>query len=852
MGNSNIGTLILYKQHYRDNYNNEASLPENQLFSTFGYYDGFKIIQEESNNTLKANCSVIEALYKETHKPINDLTGKYSMQIVGLFKINKSDNINNFISAYNSSVFAVVGFIQLNESCRYQERDSFNKKVSRFKVNTTLNMKIMGTFDNADCVVLAYSNTLAELNTIINQISLMDEVEYIHSILGISQSYLNTCDEKKQFLLEWNKLDCKLNEVISEFTIKIACKNKIAAIKKLYEIFTNKEREIGLSAGCKINECKCFDSNGQHSIELVFDNVPITLILLFMMPHSVLSHDNEAFGTVIYNIESSCKFNNISLVPPKLEQDKQQDEQADSIPLKLMKKIKTTFQSVEDPMVMSIYNSVNTVVQFGIFKMTDDIFYMVYPVIYNFLEQYKNVINQDDIYEEQIEEANNNMLKLVECINSVIQHSVHTDQMFLMIPGYSGSSYGLSTKLCLFYQSLSYSVSKLLEEQGHRYDILLSPEAKVKPVTREYRMGKKEHAIIVKFGQKMLFKSEFMIILVHELSHYIGESLRMRDKRTSDCIEIIAFLLADVLFSDIGYIYDHKERNSSIYNVVEQYKNRVSNNIKNRMHRNIEAAYNNSTQIYASDLEPMLSNEAYKILCLQEFDANYGNVFYRSDKWLEEFDKKDGHDTTYTINLLRTYCDIKDNIEEKQTYALFDDLADKIVSQLLGVYKEIFSDVSAYAILGFDFEQYHKAFNVSEDKDLDMDQNRISPVQTIREYVMHEIMQSKVQFNDKAIQPDDVNIVYGMFSYDFVKSKLLEYGRECYRQIMTVLKEDDNKRNIKREIRQSYELLRGGSIIDLYCKVLGNIECYKKEIDKKISEEPKKKANAVETSSQKC
>ena len=94
-----------------------------------------------------------------------------------------------------------------------------------------------------------------------------------------------------------------------------------------------------------------------------------------------------------------------------------------------------------------------------------------------------------------------------------------------------------------------------------------------------------------------------------------------------------------------------------------------------------------------------------------------------------------------------------------------------------------------------------------------MEQDRISPVQTIREYVMHEIMQSKVQFNDKAIQPDDVNIVYGMFSYDFVKSKLLEYGRECYRQIMTVLKEDDNKRNIKREIRQSYELLRGGSII---------------------------------------
>ena len=36
--------------------------------------------------------------------------------------------------------------------------------------------------------------------------------------------------------------------------------------------------EIGFRAGYKINECKCFDSNGQHSIELVFDNVPITRI----------------------------------------------------------------------------------------------------------------------------------------------------------------------------------------------------------------------------------------------------------------------------------------------------------------------------------------------------------------------------------------------------------------------------------------------------------------------------------------------------------------------------------------------------------------------------------------------
>lgn len=52
---------------------------------------------------------------------------------------------------------------------------------------------------------------------------------------------------------------------------------------------------------------------------------------------------------------------------------------------------------------------------------------------------------------------------------------------------------------------------------------------------------------------------------------------------------------------------------------------------------------------------------------------------------------------------------------------------------------------------------------------------------------------------------------------------------------MAVLKEDDNKRKIKREIRESYALLSGGSIIDLYCKVLGNIECYKKEIDKNLS-----------------
>ena len=59
----------------------------------------------------------------------------------------------------------------------------------------------MSTFDNADIVILAYSNSLIELDNMLSEIDDLEDVEYIHTVMGVSQQYLNECRKKRKYFL---------------------------------------------------------------------------------------------------------------------------------------------------------------------------------------------------------------------------------------------------------------------------------------------------------------------------------------------------------------------------------------------------------------------------------------------------------------------------------------------------------------------------------------------------------------------------------------------------------------------------------------------------------------------------
>lgn len=826
MNKYDVYSLILYKQHYRDNYTDGKALSDD-IFSSFGYYDGFKV-------ECVGNCdkeTFIETLYNKSHKPIEKLNGKYGIQIVGMFRTAYPKIKKETFDIYKKSLFAAVGFVQINEMYDIKADPGLSRLIKKLE-KIDRNILVFGTFDNADLIILIKGYCLQQINDIIDHIDSLDEVCYMHTITGVSQMYLNKSVKEKKILQTWNSHKVDLNETVDEFYMRIATRNKNYVISVMQSIVETNYEGWDFNNPKYIKEsiqnCDKFSIYGHHDIELIFKSAPLEFLLFSMLPGGLLSHDNGQFGMNLYNIESGYKYKikENEQDTNEAKENEQDTNKAGELKTqkikKLMDEVINRHKSMDDPVIQALYNSLNTLAQFEGFQLADDIFCLVYPAINNFLNQYFN---------SDLNKHEENISEMIEYINSVVQHSVHTDQIFLMIPGYCGSSFGLSTKLSLFYQWLAYEVKYLLMEENHQYAVLLSPEAKIKPETKEIRYGVSEHTIIVRFGQKMLFQPDFCIILVHELAHYIGEKDRQREIRAEKCIKLTAALTVDMIFRDAKYLSEKDKFN------VLQYKKKVNENIEQYLIFQIKnlTRINNIKCLYASELRYMLKQVIYHIICLDERDSMFEEIFLSADYAVKIIGNGNINNRTDKQKATQVYCKTIEKILQNCKQCLFEETMDIVIDNLITTFKEIYSDICAYEILKFDFKTYQRAFMVSENREIEP--QNVPPMQSIREFVMHQFLGVSEDYHSEWLELTDTYFEDQMFSYGYVQAEFVDYAKQCHFKLHYNL--DDPVRDMKAQnIRSAYNDLKSRNISRLYKNVLGKVYLYKDSVKNAALRQP--------------
>ncbi len=827
MSSNNVFRLILYKQHYRDDYREDA-LPKD-IYSSFGYYDGFKIEEIHCENN-----SFIEELCESTCIPVEDISKQCSLKTIGIFsnflKVGQTNGQKQIKKITGCKpLFCSVGFVQIDENCNISDPNKLRHVVYEIEACSEKNhVMVMGTLDNADFIVLCYAWNLAELNSTIAQIDKLDSVCYMHTITGVAQKYLDDSENKKKLLTKYNGEEIKLASIIDEFSIKIAAKDKENAINALIGIVNEKCKNMYLNKRWyiknSINNAGRLCIDGHHDIELVFKNTPLEFVLFSMLPKGILSHDNEVFGKEIYNIESGYKYidntginqNNSCCQNENSNYNNQASNESKVIGLirKIIKYRGNTYKE-EDPVIQSLYISLNMLAEFEHFQLANDIFYLVFPAINNFLEQYMefDCLQKDD-----------DISAMIEYINSVVRHSVHTHEMFLMIPGYCGGSFVLSTKLMLLYQWMAYAVKELLKADSHKYDVLICPETKVKPETREIRYSISEHTIIVKLGQKMLFQPDFSIILVHELAHYIGEKERLRENRTQRCINLTARLMTEMMFDDVGNLVNIYGRGKID---IQNYKEQVCKNIEEYITNKICTLFPQQER-YASDLRKILSQETFTIICAEEDDKLFEKIFLSVEDALTLMRSNSCDKVSDREKVIQLYCRVIKKILQNNKIALFSQTMEQVIENLVTVFKEIYSDVCSYVILDFDFNKYQQAFVTSENQNIES--KNISPMQSIREYVMNELMKSQIEYDNEQLHLKDTYLQYQMFSYDYVQTSLKEYATQCEIVLRNKLSEPDLVEKVMNEVREAYKALENQNISSIYGNILEKIDEYKKAV----------------------
>lgn len=160
----------------------------------------------------------------------------------------------------------------------------------------------------------------------------------------------------------------------------------------------------------------------------------------------------------------------------------------------------------------------------------------------------------EGVYNPYLDGIKQSICEYIEAVNSVIYHTIHTDQVYLMIPGYSGTSFSIPIKLNMMYLWLTDGVARLFGKTNRKYQCIVVPTMESKPVTKtiKFEQSPDNFLVCVKISQRTLYMPKaLMIILAHEMGHYIGGDLRCRELRCQKMVTYTSTYISDALFPQL-------------------------------------------------------------------------------------------------------------------------------------------------------------------------------------------------------------------------------------------------------------------------------------------------------------
>lgn len=826
--------LTLYKQHYLNDYPKAMKCQ----YSCLGYYDGMDIERIEGGTSEDESELVFYDLWEASINRGNQLSGGYSGQNISVFKFfEEDDETERFWVEQERMPFCSVCFIQMKDLSRYKELSEKIEKFNYAKNEDSIEYGVITyyTYDNADMIVLLNANSVSCLEKLISEIEREDEVVYLHSIWGISEEYLRYF--KEQYMIPdsrietWRGTCCCLDEKID----MVSCRLVTSYVEDLEDkIFGLLQKDLACVHNPDIQ--LCFATGHENMIVNIAD-VKVSDLLMLFVEGGFATHQNPLYGNGLYNVETSLRLKNKNL-NSSIFKEKEEDGNTKSgwceQEIKKLQEEQIRHAERKDAglfaCIHSIIQTLNMLSQYERFGISRNIFSVLYPSLELFLEQ---MIKALDLSPDK-EELKSAISKYLDAVNSMVYHTVHTEQVFLMVPGYSGSAFVVPIKICMLYMWCTKSIIKMLNDSTNKYEALLTPAMEIRLQTSLVDTGlmSEDRLICIELSQRSLYQTNFiMIILAHEIAHYVGDKIRKRKDRLHCLIRSIA----SVLTEGIMPIQQIREKcgkpllNENFTFVRERIFKLICKVLEEKIEKESE-----DDRYHATDILPVFSAACRQVL-IDEFYGVQKEIYMINDKVHEQL-RADAfpEDLMCQVYSFQKECD--DNCREIIASGVFE----KIIMQLITVYQEVFSDIAAYALLDFSADLFTKTFDVSEG--IEIEERQKQPQQHLRENIIKKMIAEEEKYADLDYMVngdrDDLSadwtisqkLYYELFLYDEVQSSLFEYAKACYHEINEHFKEDGLKQKMA-ELRRLFDLLNEEGLNQkIYDTVLDKMTEYKQEV----------------------
>ena len=147
-------------------------------------------------------------------------------------------------------------------------------------------------------------------------------------------------------------------------------------------------------------------------------------------------------------------------------------------------------------------------------------------------------------------------------LNIYIQNMAYLDRQFIQIINFDFKTYYTPVKMTAFYNAFIYSLKNYLdsinEENGqkHEYEFLLCLGATGNMEVQELFQGMSDtkRLFLVYIPEDQSYKPKQMLIMLgHEVGHFVGQKIRSREERLECAINIMAKIM-------VRYLRDYLER----------------------------------------------------------------------------------------------------------------------------------------------------------------------------------------------------------------------------------------------------------------------------------------------------
>lgn len=739
--------LTLYKQNCMKRY---VGLTEGQ-YSCWGYYDGMGVVEVKSRkDVLIENRGVLNlmGMWYQMSEITGMQDGTYSQQSFGIFREDQTgDELNKFLA--QNEVFQAACLIQLENAYKTSVYDDLKKKLEGEKPSTDgcsyTNALTFRTLDNVDMIILIRGNSYRAILNRITDIGKNSEILYTYSVCGVDLRYWAHTSQGTEI---WQPDHSLVDDDIYQITTRIVADPSVNT-DLLCKMFGG-EGEWSWVMGNADIEWRITENN--QKIKRAIDMIgPYQGNM--MSGKAVANHLNPLYGDIIYNITTEILAEKHIYI---MKEAHAVDAKGSSAPnswcrerIHILKGQLSGLRSEKNDMLYSYYSamiqSLTMIASYEDSRFAKDIFYMVFPSLLIFYEQFDKALDRNQNTKETAKAKStliNNLTRYLDLIDQVIGRTVHADHTFFMLPGGAGALYPISLKLCLMDLAFMYAAMEVLSDGSEKKECCLYPVINATPTTEEidFALNPEKGLIELKISQRSMYCPQLiLVLLMHEISHYQGE--RLREQRADRMGRVISYVLTEAILGIMDGVNKEQEKYLNIifrenYNDIQYYiQEMLEEKMYNQWLRMKQS--NKNARLYFRYTCDFIIKASHEIMADKD-GVLRGKIQKKSPALKELLGKGTKNQRKEFFERVNELEELYEKIESR-LITLTDDLEKTIREALKTGFKETFADVVALYLIGFQkgsdlWKEYIEAFKLSEGRDIkegEIDLNLINRVAVV-------------------------------------------------------------------------------------------------------------------------